>query len=262
MRPGRDSSPKLNRFPERRGERGAACRSIPIWRMSRSSSTAPTTVSSPCAARPARCCRACSTWGRAAPSSRARSATSSCARVSPAWNSSTSATRRSTSGASTAFPTPTPTPTVTVTVAAPGRVTGPCSGSRSTSVAWPCPVLITSPWWWTGGPRWPSRSTGPRDSTPRAWPDAATWPSAAAPCSGSRTSTSSTRRGHRGRRCSRFLTAPSPTGTHRASGCFPKAWCLAAPAPSSPHSARPAPGTWATSSGPSRGSRTRSSAPR
>ena len=47
-----------------------------------------------------------------------------------------------------------------------------------------------------------------------------------------------------------------------ASGCSPRGWCWAAPAPCSRRSARPAPATWATSSAPSSGSRTRSSAPR
>jgi hypothetical protein len=51
---------------------------------------------------------------------------------------------------------------------------------------------------------------------------------------------------------------PARTPTGNASS--PMAWCSAAPVPSSPPSARPAPGRWATSSGPSSASRTRSSA--
>ena len=107
--------------------------------------------------------------------------------------------RRRPDGNGNGEPGPTPTPG-----------TAPCSGSRSTSAGWPCPVPITSRWWWTGGPRWPSPSTGPPGSTPRAWPAAATWPSGAAPCSGWRTSTSSTPRGLPVRRCSRCPRPPRP----------------------------------------------------
>ena len=138
---------------------------------------------------------------------------------------------------------------------------GPCSVSRSTSAGWPCPDLIMSHWWWTGGRRWPSPSTGLRDSIRRAWPAAATWPSGAGQCSGWRTSTSSILRGRRVHRCSPSPRVRSPRGILRASACFPRAWCWADPGPSCRRSARRAPGTWATSSGPSRGSRTRSSAP-
>ena len=142
----------------------------------------PTTGWSSCGARHARCCRASWTSGGAAPSSRAPSATSWCARASPGWSSSTSATRRSTSGASTGCPTRATVPPTTARR----------WGSPSTSAAWPSRARTTSPWWSTGAPRWPSRSTGRPGSTPRGWPAAATSPCAAGPCSGWRTSTSST----------------------------------------------------------------------
>ncbi len=49
----------------------------------------------------------------------------------------------------------------------------------STSVAWPSTVPTTSRWWSTGGPRWPSPSTGPPAATPRDSSSAATSPSRA-----------------------------------------------------------------------------------
>ena len=70
----------------------------------------PTTGWSSCGARRARCCRACSTSAGAARSSRAPSATSWCAPAWPAWSSSTSAIRRCTSDASTASPNRATTP--------------------------------------------------------------------------------------------------------------------------------------------------------
>ena len=104
-----------------------------------------------------------------------------------------------------------------------------CWASPSTSGGWPSRARTTSRWWSTGGPRWPSPSTGPRASTPRAWPAAATWPCGAGPCSGSRTSTSSTPR-----------PAPAPpllpgSGGRRGSGsggrapARPRAWCSGGP---------------------------------
>ena len=65
-----------------------------------------------------------------------------------------------------------------------------CWASPSTSAGWPSPDRTTNRWWSTGGPRWPSPSTGPPASTRRAWPAAGTWPCGAAACSGWRTSTS------------------------------------------------------------------------
>ena len=64
----------------------------------------PTTGWSSCGARPARCSRACWISAAAARSSRAPSATSWCAPASPVSISSTSATRLSTSAASTVSP--------------------------------------------------------------------------------------------------------------------------------------------------------------
>ncbi len=126
----------------------------------------PTTGWSSCAAKPATCSKACSTSVGAARSSRAPSATSSCAPAWLGWSNWTSATRRSTSGAS---------------IASPSRATAtratapPFSASRSTSAGWPCRVPTTSPWSWTGARRWPSPFTGPPVWIPRAWPAAATW---------------------------------------------------------------------------------------
>ena len=43
----------------------------------------------------------------------------------------------------------------------------PGASRPSTSVAWPSTAPTTTPWWSTGGPRSPSRSTGPRDGIPQ-----------------------------------------------------------------------------------------------
>jgi hypothetical protein len=72
------------------------------------------------------------------------------------------------------------------------------------------------------------RATG---STRRGWPAAATWPCAAAPCSGWKTSTSSTPIG----RAPGAPAPPGPDGRHSVrrdpsgSACSPRAWCWAAP---------------------------------
>ena len=103
----------------------------------------PTTGWSSCGARRGRCCRVCSTWAGAARSSRAPSATSWCGPAWPAWNSSTSATRRFTSGASTGS-------------RSPGwsrRLTTRCWASPSTSGGWPSPAPTTNRWSSTGAPR-------------------------------------------------------------------------------------------------------------
>ncbi len=69
-----------------------------------------------------------------------------------------------------------------------------CWASPSTSAGSPSRARTTSRWSSTGAPPWPSPSIGPRASTRRAWPAAATSLSGAGRCSGSRTSTSSTRK--------------------------------------------------------------------
>ena len=210
----------------------------------------PTTGWSSCGARRARCCRACSTSAGVARSSRAPSATSWCAPAWPAWSSSTSATRPSTSGASTASPirwtTPRPRPR--------------SWASPSTSAGSPSPARTTSRWWSTGAPPWPSPSTGRRASIRRAWPAAVTSRCAAAPCSGSRTSTSWIRMAGRAR-LPRAVPAAHSSGT-AGSASSPTGSSWAAPERSCPRSARRARARWATSSGPSSASRTRSSAHR
>ncbi len=209
----------------------------------------PTTGWNSCGGRRARCSRASWTSAGAAPSSRGRSGTSSSARAWPAWSSSTSGIRPSTSGASTACRSRMRT--------APGPTLR--WASRSTSAASPSRARTTSRWWWTGAPRWPSRSTGQRAWTRRAWPVAGTWRCGAGPCSGWRTSTSWT-----------STAGPSPprlpgrvaARTVTVSASSPTAWSWAARAHCSRRSARPGPATWATSSARSSASRTRSSARR
>ena len=85
--------------------------------------------------------------------------------------------------------------------------------SPSTSAGWPSTVPTTIPWWWTGAPRSPSRSTGPRAATPRAWCSGATWPWRAVGWSGSRTSGS----GPPGPTTPRWARAPTPTAPTAAS---------------------------------------------
>ena len=83
----------------------------------------------------------------------------------------------------------------------PGRRGGqrrrPETSRRSTSAGWPSTAPTTIRWWSTGGPRSPSRSTGPPAATPWAWCSGATWPSRDGGWSASRTS-ASTRSGRRG----------------------------------------------------------------
>ena len=210
----------------------------------------PTTGWSSCGAKRARCSKACSISAGAARSSRAPSATSSCAPAWPAWSSSTSATRRSTSGVSTVCP-----KRGTVSLPPVAR----CWASPSTSAVSPSRARTTNRWWWTGAPRWPSRSTGPPAWTRRAWPGAGISPCGAGRCSGSRTSTSSTPTAGWARRRPPEAEGRR-TGTAAGSGCSPTGWSWAGPARSCPLWARPGRATWATSSAPSSASRTRSSA--
>ncbi len=135
-----------------------------------------------------------------------------------------------------------------------------CWASPSTSAGSPSRARTTSRWWSTGAPRWPSPSTGRRASIRRAWPAAVTSPCGAAPCSGSRTSTSWIRMAGRAR-LPRAVPAARSSGT-AGSACCPTGSSWAAPGRSCPRWARRARARWATSSGPSSASRTRSSARR
>ena len=103
----------------------------------------------------------------------------------------------------------------------------PCWASPSTSAGSPSRARTTSRWWWTGAPRWRSPSTVPRDSIRRAWPAAATSRCGAAPCSGSRTSTSWIRMAGRAP-LPRAVPAAHSSGT-AGSGCCRTGWSSGGP---------------------------------
>ena len=116
----------------------------------------------------------------------------------------------------------------------------------STSAGWPSTAPTTIPWWWTGGPRSPSRSTAPRDGTPRAWCSAATSPWRADGWSGSRTSGSAP-----GGAGDRLAGAPSARGsTIRSTG----RWAATAGGADRRRPAHRGPGRarWPPSTGPGR----------
>ena len=212
--------------------------------------TGPMSGSTSCGPTPRSSLRSVLDQGRGGRTNSARSVTSSSAPASPASTSSTSVSRRCASAASTG-----------AGRGRAGRVASAPRGPRaSTSAGSGSRARTSSPSWSTGGPRWPSPSTGRRAATRWDWSCAAISPPRARRIVGSRTSGSGPRAGRTAGPATRPAAHAEGVGREHRGGRSTAISSSGAPAPSWPRSKGPGPGSCATSWPPSSGSRTRSSA--